>query len=79
MPIMRALWLHDPTDPVGAARGDQYLWGADILVAPVVEKGATVRKLYLPRGQWVDFWTEAALLVVLQAANHVTFARITER
>src|SRR5262249_50414366 len=48
MPIMRALWLHDPSDAVGAARGDEYLWGPDILVAPVVEKGATVRKLYLP-------------------------------
>src|SRR5262245_42965957 len=38
MPIMRALWLHDPTDVTGVARGDEYLWGPDILVAPVVEK-----------------------------------------
>ena len=49
MPIMRALWLHYPDDPVAVARGDQYLWGRDILVAPVVEKGATSRKVYLPR------------------------------
>jgi alpha-glucosidase (family GH31 glycosyl hydrolase) len=48
MPIMRALWLHYPDDPVAVARGDQYLWGRDILVAPVVEKGATSRKVYLP-------------------------------
>jgi alpha-glucosidase/alpha-D-xyloside xylohydrolase len=40
------------------ATGDQYLWGRDILVAPVVEKGATSRRLYLPRGAWFDFWTE---------------------
>src|SRR5204863_8823469 len=58
MPIMRALWLHYPDDPVAVARGDQYLWGRDILVAPVVEKGATLRRLYLPRGTWFDFWTE---------------------
>jgi len=57
MPIMRSLWLHDATDPVGAARGDQFLWGPNILVAPVVEKGATTRRLYLPRGTWFDFWT----------------------
>jgi alpha-glucosidase (family GH31 glycosyl hydrolase) len=58
LPIMRALWLHYPDDPTAVARGDQYLWGRDILVAPVVEKGATSRKLYLPRGVWFDFWTD---------------------
>jgi alpha-glucosidase/alpha-D-xyloside xylohydrolase len=57
LPIMRSLWLHYPDDPIAVARGDQYLWGRDILVAPVVEKGATQRKLYLPRGGWYDFWT----------------------
>jgi alpha-glucosidase/alpha-D-xyloside xylohydrolase len=58
LPIMRALWLHYPDDATAVARGDEYLWGRDILVAPVVEKGATTRKLYLPRGAWYDFWTE---------------------
>src|SRR5262245_51005223 len=58
LPIMRALWLHYPDDATAVARGDQYLWGRDMLVAPVVEKGATERRLYLPRGHWYDFWTE---------------------
>jgi len=57
LPVMRALWLHYPDDPVAVARGDEYLWGRDLLVAPVVEKGATSRRLYLPRGVWYDFWT----------------------
>ncbi len=57
MPIIRALWLHYPEDATAVARGDEYLWGRDILVAPVVEKGATERKVYLPRGIWHDFWT----------------------
>jgi len=39
------------------ARGDEYLFGRDLLVAPVVEKGAASRSLYLPRGNWYDFWT----------------------
>jgi alpha-glucosidase (family GH31 glycosyl hydrolase) len=58
MPIVRALWLHHPDDPVAVARGDEYLWGRDLLVAPVVERGATTRRLYLPHGAWFDFWTE---------------------
>jgi len=57
MPVMRALWLHHPDDPQAVARGDEYLWGRDLLVAPVVEKGARLRRVYLPRGAWYDFWT----------------------
>jgi alpha-glucosidase/alpha-D-xyloside xylohydrolase len=57
MPVMRALWLHYPDDPVAVLRGDEYLWGRSLLVAPVVEQGATSRKVYLPRGVWYDFWT----------------------
>lgn len=58
LPIIRALWLHYAEDAVAVGRGDEYLWGRDILVAPVTEKGATSRNLYLPRGVWYDFWTE---------------------
>ena len=57
VPILRALWLYYPADPAAVARGDEYLWGRDMLVAPVVEKGATERRLYLPKGDWHDFWT----------------------
>ncbi len=61
LPIMRALWLHYPDDPVAVARDDEYLWGRDILVAPVYEKGAASRSVYLPRGDWYDFWTNERL------------------
>jgi alpha-glucosidase/alpha-D-xyloside xylohydrolase len=57
MPIMRSLWLHYPDDPNAVARGDEFLWGRDVLVAPVVEQGATSRHVYLPKGDWWDFWT----------------------
>lgn len=62
LPIMRALWLHHADEPAAVARGDEYLWGRDILVAPVVEKGATTRRLYLPKGDWYDFWTEERVI-----------------
>jgi alpha-glucosidase/alpha-D-xyloside xylohydrolase len=61
VPIMRAMWLHHPDDPIAAMRGDQYFWGRDMLVAPVVEKGATFRRVYLPSGTWTDFWTEESI------------------
>ena len=57
LPMMRALWLHYPDDEQAVSRGDQFVWGRDILVSPVTEKGATNRRLYLPRGRWYDFWT----------------------
>ena len=58
LPIMRHLALHYPDDPeVYAADAEyQFLFGRDLLVAPVIEEGARERTLYLPDGEWVDFW-----------------------
>ena len=57
LPLMRALWLEYPRDAEAAKLGDEFLWGRDLLVAPVTEKGATARKVYLPEGIWFDWWT----------------------
>jgi len=57
MPIMRALWLHFPEDPKSVACEDEYSWGRSVLVAPVVEKGASTRRIYLPPSAWYDYWT----------------------
>jgi alpha-glucosidase (family GH31 glycosyl hydrolase) len=57
LPMMRALWLHYGNEPEAANLGSEYLWGRDLLVAPVVEKGAKTRRLYLPSGSWHDWWT----------------------
>jgi alpha-glucosidase/alpha-D-xyloside xylohydrolase len=57
LPMMRAMWLHYPEDLTASALGDQYLWGRDMLVAPVYRKGITERQLYLPDGHWHDWWT----------------------
>jgi alpha-glucosidase/alpha-D-xyloside xylohydrolase len=56
LPPMRALWLHYPGDAEAVKLGDEYLWGRDLLVAPVVEKAAKVRAVYLPAGTWYDWW-----------------------
>ncbi len=57
MPLMRAMWLHYPDDEQCRKISDQYLWGRDLLIAPVYEKGATARAVYLPKGEWYDWWT----------------------
>lgn len=57
VPVMRGLWLHDPSDAAALAADDVYMFGPDLLVAPVIEPGATSRTFYLPRGVWHDFWT----------------------
>lgn len=57
LPFMRALWLHYPKDSRASELGNEYLWGRDILVAPVFQKAATNRDLYLPAGTWYDWWT----------------------
>ena len=45
---MRALWIHHPDDTPAVARGDEYLWGPNILVAPVTDTRFTARAIYLP-------------------------------
>jgi alpha-D-xyloside xylohydrolase len=56
LPLMRALALRYPDDPAAVGREDEFLFGRDLLAAPVLEPGATSRTLYLPRGRWIDFW-----------------------
>jgi alpha-glucosidase (family GH31 glycosyl hydrolase) len=57
LPLMRAMWLQYPDDVRARGLGDQFMWGRDLLVAPVFTKGATSRDVYLPRGEWYDWWT----------------------
>ncbi|SFF27224.1 Alpha-glucosidase, glycosyl hydrolase family GH31 [Fontimonas thermophila] len=56
LPVMRHHVLTHPQDPQAIALDDQYLFGPDLLVAPVYQAGATERRLYLPHGRWVNFW-----------------------
>lgn len=56
LPIIRALWLTYPDDPDAVLVDDSYMWGDSLLIAPVHEKDATKRSVYLPRGAW---WTHA--------------------
>jgi len=59
LPLMRPVVLNYPDDPRVWTLGHQYLWGDDLLVAPVTREGATTWPVYLPAGGWHDFWTGA--------------------
>ncbi len=54
MPLMRHLALVHPEDSKAVRTHDEYLFGRDLLVAPVTTPGLKSRKVYLPRGRWVE-------------------------
>ncbi len=61
LPLLRPLVLHYQNDPAVRECNDEYLVGDSILVAPVTEQGARTRMVYLPEGEWIDYWTQEHL------------------
>ncbi|MFI8378868.1 glycoside hydrolase family 31 protein [Leeuwenhoekiella sp. NPDC079379] len=57
-PIMRALVLDYQEDPNVYAITDQYLLGDAMMICPVTTKGAKTRTVYLPEGNWINYWTQ---------------------
>ena len=51
-PVMRPMFFDYPEDPVCWTTGDQYMFGDDILFAPISVRGQTERRVYLPEGDW---------------------------
>lgn len=61
LPMLRSLVLEWPHDPAAWSLADQYLFGDAFLVCPVLDPSG-VRAVYLPEGEWVDFWSGEALV-----------------
>ena len=57
LPMMRALFLEYPDDPGSWLIDDQYLFGSDMMVAPLMQDDAEARDVYLPPGEWIDYQT----------------------
>ena len=60
LPMVRALFVEYPDDPGAWMVDDQYLFGEDMMVAPLFEGGKMQRSVYLPGGEWVDYQTGEA-------------------
>jgi alpha-glucosidase (family GH31 glycosyl hydrolase) len=56
IPMDRALPLAFPSDTNGFVNGTQFMFGSNIMVAPVSTQGASLRSVYLPAGNWIDLW-----------------------
>jgi len=57
LPMVRALFVEYPNDPGSWRVDDEYLFGADLLVAPLMHEGSIGRDVYLPPGNWIDYQT----------------------
>lgn len=56
-PLMRPLFYQYSNDTAACRVEDEYMWGENLVVAPVIQKGVTSRSIYLPEGIWYDFNT----------------------
>lgn len=59
--MMRPLVMDFRNDPNALRLTDQYMFGRALMVSPVTQQGADLRTVYLPKGDWYDFWTGARL------------------
>ena len=58
LPVMRALLLDYPDDSKAVEQNEEFLFGDDLLIAPVVKQGEWKWSVYLPKGTWYDYWTD---------------------
>lgn len=68
LPVMRALMLHYQQDEKTYEINDEFMFGENILVAPVLEQGQKARTVYLPQGSWIDYWTKE----VIEGERYIT-------
>lgn len=74
-PFMKHLFLEYPGDENVRNAEDIYMIG-DLLVAPVVEEGASGRRIYLPKGIWYNFWDGSKIVGGTERYEEVPFGKI---
>ena len=57
-PLMRPLFFEEPENEVLQTKSDEYFWGKDFLIAPIIEKSQIQKEVYFPKSSnWFDFYT----------------------
>jgi alpha-glucosidase (family GH31 glycosyl hydrolase) len=59
LPLARPLFFDYPGDENLFNESSSYLWGDAFLVSPVVQASQTSKRIYLPQGVWIDYWTDS--------------------
>lgn len=57
LPMLKPLFYYDQEDTQTHYRTDEFIFGNHILVCPILEPNAVGRRMYIPKGQWYNFWT----------------------
>ena len=73
-PVMRPMFFDYPDDEECYSLGEQYMFGEDILFAPIVNRGQTEKEVYLPEGEWILTKTKDTF----EGGRHVVNAQINE-
>lgn len=60
-PILKSLVLYDQEDVHTHYRTDEFIFGESILVCPILEPNARGRRMYIPRGNWYNYWTNDSI------------------
>jgi alpha-glucosidase len=57
-PLLKSLVLYDQDDVQTHYRTDEFIFGDKILACPIIEPNAKGRRMYMPKGNWFNFWTD---------------------
>lgn len=69
-PFMRSLMFDYPEDKIVYDISDEYMFGRYLLVAPILDENSRQRSVYLPEGEWIDFWDGCQY----QGARFITYS-----
>lgn len=83
-PIIRPMFFHYPNDEKCFELGDQYMFGEDIIFAPIFKQGQTQREVYLPDDNWVYIadkkqYKKGTHILNAEKEEFIAFTRINSR
>lgn len=79
-PVMRPMFFEYPADAICYTLDSQYMFGDDIIFAPITKQGQTVKTVYIPDGEWVltkdkKVYTKGTYEITAQIDEFITFVR----